>query len=709
MQPADSSTVLGNFESSVFRHSGVTSTFFRRGGLYMVRTDGPDGALADFQVRYTFGVFPLQQYLVALPGGRLQALSIAWDARPEREGGQRWFHLYPRESIAHGDELHWTGPQQNWNFMCADCHSTNLDRNYDARAGVYRTTWSEIDVSCEACHGPGSAHMAWAREHKGRRSKPGDRMGLAVSFRERLAQAWVIDPATGSARSHGRALGTEIEACAPCHSRRTEVALGYRPGRRLLDHYLPALLDTALYFPDGQQREEVYEWGSFLESRMYASGVTCSDCHDPHSGRLRAEGNALCGRCHDAAKYDRREHHGHDVAKAGGRCAACHMPERSYMVIHRRGDHSLRIPRPDLTLSLGVPNACQGCHGDRDAGWAAESMRRWHPAPKPGFQRFAPALAGGATGRERDRRLAAVLGDSTQPEIARAAAAGAISEAGGPEGLGAARRALSDPSAWVRATAITAMARLPLTDQIRLLPPLLEDPMRIVRIEAARVLAGAPPGGMTDSQRRAFERAAAEYVESQRIHADRPEHRTNLGTFLTQRGRYTEAEPEFRAAIALLPTYVPAWANFADMLRLEGRDRDAEALLREGLRHVPAASLHHALGLTLVRLGRTAEAIPELGLAARLEPADASFTYVYAIALHSVGRTAEALGEIEGVWKRGHASVDLLIAGVTIARDAGDRASALRWAERLAAEDPSDPAARSLIEELRMGGEAARP
>jgi predicted CXXCH cytochrome family protein len=709
MQDADSSTVLGNFESAVFRHGDVTSTFFRRNGAYVVRTDGPDGALADFPVRYTFGVFPLQQYLVALPGGRLQALSIAWDARPAREGGQRWFHLYPRESIAHGDELHWTGPQQNWNFMCADCHSTNLSRNYDAATGAYRTTWSEVDVSCEACHGPGSAHTAWARAHKGRRAKSGDPMELAVSFRERRTQSWAIDPATGNARPHGKPLATEIETCAPCHSRRTEVARGYRPGRRLLDHYLPALLDTTLYFPDGQQREEVYEWLSFLESRMYASGVTCSDCHDPHSGRLRAEGNALCAQCHDPAKYDRKEHHGHDAAKPGGRCIACHMPERSYMVIHRRGDHSLRIPRPDLTLSLGVPNACQGCHGDRDARWAVEAMARWHPAPKPGFQRFASALAGSAPGRERDRRLAAVLGDSTQPEVARAAAAGAIAEAEGPDATAAARRALGDPSAWVRATAITAMARLPLEDQLRVLPPLLDDPARIARIEAARVLAGAPQGSMTDAQRRAFERSAAEYVESQRIHADRPEHRTNLGTFLAQRGRYAEAEAEFRAAIALLPTYVPAWANFADMRRLEGRDRDAEALLREGLRHVPAASLHHALGLTLVRLGRTAEAIPELALAARLDPGDPSFTYVYAIALHSVGRTADALGEIEGALKRGHGSLDLVVAGVTIARDAGDRARALRWAERLVAEDPSDPMARQLIEELRAGGSAARP
>ena len=704
MQPADSLTVLGDFRDATVRYGSVTTTFHRRGSAYVVRTDGPDGLLADFQVRYTFGVDPLQQYLLAFPDGRLQALSIAWDARPAKEGGQRWFHLYPREHIAHGDELHWTGPQQNWNFMCADCHSTDLKRNYDAATRAYRTTWSDIDVSCEACHGPGSAHVAWAR--KGVRKGRDGAIGFTVSFREHAARPWAIDPATGSARPHGGPLRAEIQTCAPCHMRRTVVAADYRPGRSLYDHYLPATLDTTLYFPDGQQREEVYEWGSFLQSRMYHAGVTCSDCHDPHSGRLRADGNALCAQCHDPARFDRRDHHGHNPASAGGRCIACHMPERSYMVIHRRGDHSLRIPRPDLTVALGVPNACQSCHGDRDARWAAAAIRRWHPEPKPGYQRIASAFGGRASERERDLRLTQVLGDSTEPEIARAAAVGAIADQGEPEGLAAARAALRDPSGWVRAGAITALARLPLEDQMRLLPSYLDDPVRIVRIEAARVLAPVPTGAFTDADRRSFESAAEEYVASQRLHADRPEHRTNLGTFFAQRGRYAEAEAEFRAAIDLLPTYVPAWANYADMRRMQGRDLEAEVVLRDGLRHVPAASLHHALGLTLVRLRKPVDALSELALAARLEPENPSYAYVYAIALHSTGRTKEALGVIEQALGRAPGSMDLLIAGATIARDSGDRARALGWAERLMSENPSDPSARQLVEELRGSADA---
>lgn len=706
MQPADSSTVLGDFHDATFRYGDVTTTFHRRGSAYMIRTDGRSGEIHDYQVRYTFGVYPLQQYLLSADLG-LQAFSIAWDARPASEGGQRWFHLYPREHITHGDELHWTGPQQNWNFMCADCHSTDLKQNYDEVLDSYRMpTWSDIDVSCEACHGPGSVHVAWAYKAKARKPRPGESKGLAVSFGERSVRAWSIDPATGSARPHGGPITAEIQACAPCHMRRTVVAADYHPGRRLYDHYLPATFDTTLYFPDGQQREEVYEWGSFLQSRMYHAGVTCSDCHDPHSGRLRAEGNALCAQCHDPAHFDRREHHGHDPASAGGRCVACHMPERTYMVIHRRGDHSLRIPRPDLTLTLGVPNACQSCHGDRDARWAAAAIRRWHPQPKPGFQRFASAFGGSVGELERDQRLAQVLGDSTQPEIARAAAVGAIADRGGREGLAAARVALRDPSAWVRAGAISALARLPLEDQMRLLPPYLDDPVRIVRIEAARVLASVPTGAFRDADRTSFERAAKEYIASQELHADRPEHRTNLGTFLAQLGRYAEAEDQFKAAVRLGPTYVPAWANYADMRRMQGRDPEAELILRQGIRHAPAASLHHALGLTLVRLHRASDALDEFALATKLEPADPAFAYVYAIALHSAGRTEEALDEIEHTLRRSPESLDLLAAGATIARDSGDRARALRYAERLAAADPSDPAARQLLEELRVSGGA---
>jgi hypothetical protein len=172
MQAATEETVLGDYRAAQFRHRGVTSTFSRRGSKCFVQTDGPDGRPGNFEIAYTFGVKPLQQYLVSMSGGRLQALGVAWDSRPRSAGGQRWFHLYPSEALSASDPLHWTGREQNWNDQCAECHSTDLRKNYDSAHDRYATAWAEVTVSCEACHGPGSTHLARA-EKRSTATSPG--------------------------------------------------------------------------------------------------------------------------------------------------------------------------------------------------------------------------------------------------------------------------------------------------------------------------------------------------------------------------------------------------------------------------------------------------------------------------------------------------------------------------------------------------------
>jgi len=171
MQHATPATVLGDFSGVEFENYGVTSTFLEGNGTYFVRTDNASGELQEFPVKFVFGVTPLQQYLIEFPGGRLQSLPIAWDTRDADEGGQRWFHLYADEYISHTDLLHWTGREQNWNYQCAECHSTNLQKNYSVDSDSFDTTWSEINVACEACHGPGSRHVQQAND--------GDLFGLA--------------------------------------------------------------------------------------------------------------------------------------------------------------------------------------------------------------------------------------------------------------------------------------------------------------------------------------------------------------------------------------------------------------------------------------------------------------------------------------------------------------------------------------------------
>ena len=397
MQHATDKTVLGDFRDAGFDYYGVHSRFFRRDGKFMVETDGPDGKLATFEVKYTFGLDPLQQYLVEFPDGRLQALSLAWDSRPKDQGGQRWFHLYPNEEIKHDDILHWTKLNQNWNFMCAECHSTGVRKNYDAANDRFSTTWAEISVGCEACHGQGSDHVAWAHDRKswwplGKREDP--TKGLAVRFDERTDVTWRHDTATGNPHRNfpPALLRKEVETCGLCHARRGEFSENWVPGRSLSETHVVSPLTRGLYDADGQMRDEVYNYGSFKQSKMFAAGVTCSDCHEPHGAKLRVAGDGVCLQCHAPEKYAAATHNHHDSAKPAIACASCHMPSRTYMVVDRRHDHSFRIPRPDVSAKVGTPNACNDCHADKSPEWAAAAIERWFGSDREGFQKYAAAF-----------------------------------------------------------------------------------------------------------------------------------------------------------------------------------------------------------------------------------------------------------------------------------------------------------------------------
>jgi Tfp pilus assembly protein PilF len=644
MSETSTDTVLGHFDGSTFTYAGITSTFFKRDNRFFIRTDGRDGRLTDFQIKYTFGVFPLQQYLVAFPDGRLQALSIAWDARAKKDGGQRWFHLYPTEHVTHDDELHWTRPAQNWNFMCADCHSTGVRKNYDAGGDRFDTRWSDINVGCEACHGPGSRHLEWAQARNHGARVPSDR-GLTAALDERRSVSWTIDVRTGNAtRSLPRTTDREIDVCAQCHSRRGQIAEGYRAGAPFLDHYFPALLTSPLYHADGQQQGEVYNWASFLESRMYAKGVTCSDCHEPHNGALRLNGNALCASCHLASKYDTIEHHHHQTGSAGASCVSCHMPASTYMVIDPRRDHSLRVPRPDLSIALGTPNACNSCHADRDARWAAARVEAWFGHEPSGYQRFGPAFSLAHSGtRDRQSELRTIANDVTQPAIARATAFAQIDTFSNATGIDTLARGLHDPNGVVRLGALQSLRGAPPEVRVHLAVPQLSDPLRAVRMEAVSVLAPVPAEQLDTGARVAFERAAREYVDTQQYNADSAEGRVNLGTYFGSHGDPLRGEQELKAAIRLNPFFIPSYVNLADLYRAFGRDADGERTLREGLAAEPASGvLHYALGLALVRLKRIDDAVHELERASALDAGNARFAYAYAVALQSVGKIAAA-------------------------------------------------------------------
>lgn len=620
MQEAIPATVRGDFDDARFEGPDEATRFFRRGGRFLARTIGADGVERDFAVTHTLGVYPLQQYLVPLPGGRLQALSVAWDTRE-----RRWFALYPEGGIAPGSPLHWSGRYQNWNLMCGECHTTAYRKQYDEARDAYRTTWAAGNVGCQACHGAGRAHADSARRLAARTAHAAGKTVPPVSSQSGTRPKPQPTPNRALWPAHA-----QVDQCAACHARRTRLRELTEPGAPLLDNFMPDNLRADLYHADGQQLGEVFEYGSYRQSRMYQAGVSCSDCHEPHGGKLRASGNALCTSCHNpspparfeglqAKRYDAPEHHFHAKGGAGSRCVDCHMPSRNYMIVHERRDHAIRIPRPDLTRRIGTPNACGGCHADRSPEWAEAAIRarhgeRMHPVHYG--EVFAAARAGGA---DAPARLAALATDAAQPGIVRASAVELLVAFG----RGAPPAALADDDPVVRAAAAAAYALRPKAERLALLPPLLGDARRAVRIAAARALADVADDELPPERRIPRRRALDEFVAAQRAMADMPAAQLNLASLLAVQGDTGRAEQHYRRAIAQDASITDAHVGLAALLSGAGRDEEAVRVLRDGLQSAASpGELHFALGLLAGGRRQWSEAARELEAAASLLPND---------------------------------------------------------------------------------------
>jgi hypothetical protein len=612
MQVATPANVLAPFKGERLTQDGITSTFTQRDGKFFAHTDGADGRLQDFEITHTLGVMPLQQYLIPMPNGGMQALTIAWDARTKAQGGQRWFHLQAGQHIRAGDELHWTGRQNNWNFMCAECHTTQFKKNYAADTQTYNSTWSAINVSCEACHGPGSRHVDWAGLPDAQRSADPS-YGVQQSLDERKGVHWALQTGSGNALRNKPAVAVrkEVEMCARCHSHRMQISDDYVHGKPLLNTHVPSLVDSQLFWPDGQMKGEVYNYASFQQSKMFQKGVTCSDCHNPHALKLHAPGNQTCLQCHAADKYDAPTHHFHKAESAGASCADCHMPTTTYMSIDPRHDHSIRVPRPDLSVSDGTPNACTKCHLNKSPAWAAEWAQKWYPNLSARPAPLAP----------------------TGSSIARASTLARSVAGGAPDALQQLTASLSDGDPLVRKTAVDALAGAPPEVRAQWLKPLLADPVKAVRIAAARWLAGVPTASWNENDLKSLKAATQEFIAVQQFNADRPEALSDLGMFYADQGDWTEAEALLKQATAM-QTHSPAAAlNLADVYRAQQREDESQSLIRAVIRQHPNnAAAHHALGLSLVRQHRNTEALTALRKATQLEPDNPQYAYVYQLA-----------------------------------------------------------------------------
>lgn len=617
---ADNESVRGDFDNTEFVDGEYTYRFFREGEQYKVEAPGPDGELQVYDISYTFGWEPLQQYLVDFGKGKMQALQIAWDTE---EG--RWFSLQPEEQPEPGDWLHWTGASMNWNTMCADCHSTNLQENYIAEADSFHTTWSVIDVSCEACHGPGGDHVEFmsSAESEGVSS-------------ERIREDLNLVASQNS----------QINTCAPCHSLRQKLTDEYVHGDEYLDHFDPTLPHPDNYFADGQIRGEVYVYGSFLQSKMYANGVKCTDCHNPHTLELKEPltDNKLCMTCHEP-EYNTPDHHFHEANTEGSQCVNCHMTGRTYMGNDFRRDHSFRVPRPGQSAQFGTPNACNDCHTDQSAEWASEAIDEWYSVDDS--LHFTDILVQADSADSDNIRvrtqLSDLIADTSQPDIIRATAiwySGHFPNMGTTELI---RESLESESPLIRNSAAKAVQNLPPEMRTLVLRKNLTDPLKAVRMSGMQNLAAYSVEDFGNAYKADFSNALQEYKAYLEVNRYFPQGEMNRGQFYEQQGDTEKAIEAYESALRRDDKFNPARINLAYLYNQQGRNAEAERLLRTVIEQEPEfGQAHYSLALLLAEENRLEEAVSYFEQASQLNPQQGRIFYNLAIANQTLQRTQEA-------------------------------------------------------------------
>jgi len=563
--------ILADFDGTSFESGGMKADFRIEDGTYRITVTEMDGSVTDYAVHSVAGIKPLQQFLIETEPGRVQSFDFAWDAE-----NKAWYDLYPDQALPPSDGLHWTGPYKTWNTRCAECHATDYEKNYDGRSRRFSSTQAEIGVGCEACHGPGAAHLEWLETGK----MPASSVTLdSYGFSEGYDSAEAL-----------------IQQCAGCHSRREAFGQGNPlPGTPYHDAYRLSQLRPGLYHPDGQILDEVYVYGSFLQSKMYAKGVACNDCHDPHTTELVAEGNAVCAQCHSPAgnprfpsltlkAYDTPEHHHHAEGSEGAQCVSCHMPDQAYMQIDWRRDHSLRVPRPDLSAETGAPDACTTCHEGETPEWAAEVIEGWFPDPANRGAHYGQVLAQGfadpvvaAPGLNR------LAQDTDQAGLVRATSIWLLEQTGDAQWAEAVEPLLADPNPDVRAAAVNAQRSANPQDRVVRLVNLLRDPSRLVRMTAAQQMVDAPIARLPRKMSEDLQAAQAELHMSLAENLDYPEtHLKIAGSALAQRN-FPIAVQAFREAVRLDPQQLNGWIMLARIAGATQGPGEAQKVLEEAL------------------------------------------------------------------------------------------------------------------------------
>ncbi len=694
MSTASDSTVLGDFNNVEVVLNGINHKFYRRDGKFYVYTKGPGGILTEYEIAYTFGVKPLQQYLVPFEKGRFQCLPIAWDTNRKK-----WFDMagmvYPAEDLKPDSWFYWTNQSQNWNGMCAECHSTNLQKNYNLEQDSFNTTWTDIDVNCEACHGPGSEHLEWAKLPEGARDNDGNK-GLILKTSSTTSKQY-------------------IEGCAPCHSRRTSFAPNVHNDPEYYNNHRPQNISPPLYYSDGQILDEDYEFASFTQSKMYMNDVKCSDCHDSHSLKFKFEGNLLCTQCHRAEEFDTFQHHFHKYKNEAGSpvknkfgetipvgdgtlCINCHMPGKYYMGIDYRRDHSIRIPRPDISIRYNSPNACNDCHADKSFQWSEDYIKKYYGENKK--PAYGIALSNGYLRKEgADTELIKIIKSELYPEIVRASAITYLSAYNNENVYKVIREMLNNPEPIIRERAVDLFSSTSARELVKFVSPLLSDPVKMVRIAAANRLSDLARENFSEDQYKTFIKVQEEYFNAIMYTADFPSGKYNLANYYFRKQELEIAEKFYTEAIKGDGDFYPAKSNLALLYYSRGRFGEAEKLYLDLIRYNKEyTDGYYQLGLLYAEQKKYKEAALYLEQASLTANANPRIYYNLGILYQYLNDWDRAQKSLQKAYSLLPDDFDIIyaLADYNVKRE--DYDIAMKYAGELKAKFPSNPAGEQLIE-----------